>query len=96
MGSRFPVGFKSSRVEVSSPSGGGFSPDPDLPIYRRIRDRTSNFNGRSWQKQVFVIYLFILDRKYLFGIKVYRVDFNVTQPLSDMVYFHSMVISKKS
>lgn len=72
-------------MEVSSPSGGGFSPDPDLPIYRRIRDRTSNFNGRSWQKQVFDdLFIFWIGSVYLV-FKYIGLIFNVAQPLSDMV-----------
>ena len=43
-----------SREEVGLPSGGGFSPDPDLPIYRRIRDRTF-----QWQKEACTLFFFI-------------------------------------
>lgn len=50
-----PLRLFKSRGEVGLPSGGGFSPDPDLPIYRRIRDRTF-----QWQKEAFAISFFIL------------------------------------
>jgi hypothetical protein len=67
-----------SRGEVGLPSGGGFSPDPDLPIYRRIRDRTFQMAEGGLCPFVFIW------GSILFRIYVYSVGFNSIQR-GDMV-----------
>jgi hypothetical protein len=63
-----------SRGEVGLPSGGGFSPDPDLPIYRRIRDRTFQMAEGG-----LCPFLFFSLEKYFISYYVYSVGFNAMQ-----------------